>query len=425
MKNKIELILEAKNALEDLFFGTEAATSLMNKFHNIIEAELRDAWDNFFTIPNEVSMRELMFNVMEKLSPEDKLSEQSKTEIDIFQYFIDNGLTLKEKINEQKFGREIRKNSYSYNAMLKNTFVGVYMNYENFISTFMSTYFKLNPKRISREKTVVLDDVLKSKNINELIDIFVEKEVEEMMRKPSKQIHEEIYKLNFNTEFYSKFKLRIHEISARRNVIVHNGSKINAQYIKSCGNIFNFKIDSEVELDTRYILESIDILVTNTIIMCCSFLNSLNLSIEDVNEIKPLTDAISTISFYFLNDHKWQFTYYIYKIIKEIDSMSNFQEGYVLNYLLSGKQIKDESCQEEIRKYNYSSRTLLYQVGYLGMECKHKELLDLLSTVKLDEIEDFGKDSFQSWPIFLDLRTKHPEEFSKIIKLFENKTKLV
>ena len=78
--------------------------------------------------------------------------------------------------------------------------------------------------------------------------------------------------------------------------------------------------------------------------------------------------------------------------------------------MLSGKKINDDKALNDIRNYNYSSREIIYRIGYFGMLCDYDKVKKLIESVEETPINSI---SLIEWPIFLDLRSENEKNSTK------------
>ncbi|MUH35384.1 hypothetical protein D9O36_05995 [Zobellia amurskyensis] len=121
----------------------------------------------------------------------------------------------------------LRKDLISYVAYLEALFQDV-----------NRIIYKENPNYISGEKQISWNDILDKENYQEIVDFVIEKQLEKSgYDKLSKQIERlnnepYLFKILIKKEKIKELELLV----ATRNLIIHNGNKITAEYLALCDN---------------------------------------------------------------------------------------------------------------------------------------------------------------------------------------------
>lgn len=390
--------------------------------HDSVFNNLLSTFERFFVIPPSAQKNPGMqilkvykdFNVT-ALNPLDldsikSLSLEIKESLDKKGFRFNVNTTIKdfEILTENiSLSEQISKASFI------NAITSAVMNYENLISTLLRYFYNNNQDSIENEISINIKKLASFESIKDIQHAMIETQVESIMKLPFVDMHKKLSKGPYNVEYYNFYKNNINEIFSRRNSLVHNNAVVSGQYLQTSGNIFNLKKGDSLVPSSEYVVNAIDILLTQGLLMIISQWNKENHAEIDPNLIIDTNKSIERISFKLLTAEKWNHTFHIYKVLKDSDIFNDYSEIFMMNYLLSGKHIGDKDCLSKIKKYNYLSRELDFKIGYLGMVCNYDGIISLLN----DKNNSFSKRCLNEWPIFSELRKKNPLKFNEILEL--------
>lgn len=126
-------------------------------------------------------------------------------------------------------------------------------NFEGIMADSLRAICYACPDAMKRKKTVEWETILSCHGWDELIDILVERFVRDMGWVPlEKQLDMFIEDFNLEIEFSDEDRATIKEVELIRNLIVHNGGKVNQEYI-TLRKPNNLKIGEYLPLDDDYL----------------------------------------------------------------------------------------------------------------------------------------------------------------------------
>lgn len=146
----------------------------------------------------------------------------------------------------------------------RHTLVMLFSLYDSYLSTLLRVTYKSKPEKlIGKDKVVSFEEVTLASDLDGLIDIFIKKEVEKLMRDSH---HQQLSYLD------KKFKLGLKdnfsgwpdfvESAERRNLFVHTGGVISQQYLNVSKNndytVKGLNLGEVLEVDDEYIQRAID-----------------------------------------------------------------------------------------------------------------------------------------------------------------------
>ena len=117
-----------------------------------------------------------------------------------------------------------------------------------FLSDTLHIVFLNNPDQLNRkDKTITYQEIHGLKSINEASDKFISKEVEKILREDHNcQIDYLDKRLKLGLKEQITCRPAFIEVTERRNLFVHNGSKVNRKYIEKCKQ-HNVKLNSKIK----------------------------------------------------------------------------------------------------------------------------------------------------------------------------------
>ena len=152
----------------------------------------------------------------------------------------------------------------------RRTLINAVAIFENYLSILTTIVFEDFPgKLISHENSKnedgyqkLLKNIVESIDKNEIVKRIVEEKVRSIFYgKPSSYFRN--IKLEFGNHFTSNFKdeLEIYEeITARRNIIIHNNGKVDRKYLREIKGS-GFKLGQTVPIDSEYLRNAIMLLL--------------------------------------------------------------------------------------------------------------------------------------------------------------------
>lgn len=178
----------------------------------------------------------------------------------------ENGDIVRLKFTNERVYQVMKKLSfnerYSDSASIMNraALTALLAEYEAYLIEFLLIASQDVPDKILPKDAMISLSELKSySSINEAINARKTKAIEDLMRESHFEALKSIYnKFGLTENFSDQIFIDFREICARRNIIVHNGAKVNQRYIDDClhaGLKENWlpKIGDNVEIDPEYL----------------------------------------------------------------------------------------------------------------------------------------------------------------------------
>lgn len=208
-------------------------------------------------------------------SRRDELKKIAKTinkyskeiEIDGQKHIMADGPHAINKLRDAISASEAVIESKAIDSLIKSLFIGLFSEYDHFIGELMKVLYSENPnllKSISRE--ISLTELIEYKDIQEVKNEMLEKEIESLRRESYIAQFEQLEK-KFGIDTLRSFKEwpEFVEISQRRNLFTHNDGRISQQYLNVCNKnkcslIEGNEIGKRLEINSEYFHRSIFVL---------------------------------------------------------------------------------------------------------------------------------------------------------------------
>lgn len=164
---------------------------------------------------------------------------------------------IKQALNRIEKIRQ-RKASNDDPIILEGLFVLAVASFENSINDTLRIFFKHIPQKLSiKNESLSKEDLLS----NNLLEIISERKVLALSYKNLKdwlKYFFEISSLEEDNFFTSDYFLKLQEIKASRNLLLHNNLITNSMYLESAGDYKRANyIGSQLEIDQVYLYDSI------------------------------------------------------------------------------------------------------------------------------------------------------------------------
>lgn len=324
----------------------------------------------------------------------------------------DEGKTIKKtigipnnKIDEfEKIKKRLDLYENALNLLPKSIFVGMISAYDAFLSKLVKTFFELKPELINAlNRNFSLSEIREYKNIDEISNLAIEKEIEDNMRGSHEQQIEWIEK-RFNIADLKKklepeFKSFI-EITERRNLFVHCDGVISDQYVKTCdkhGINRKFQKKDSLKVDRKYLKESHN--VTYIIGVKISQLLWRNLF---KNDLERADNSLIEITFELLKAEEYQLAIILLSFAKDLKHYSNVERiVFLLNLAIAYKwNGNNEDCLSIINSEDWSAIDSKYKLAVFVLRDEFEAAKELM----IDIGNKFAEEDYKTWPLFKEFR---------------------
>lgn len=330
-------------------------------------------------------------------------------------------------LNPYKSLGEARKiysiSEYTLVTMYNNILLSILIEFENIIGRILKKIITAYPEPYVKDKNISYAKVIESKDINDVKEKIIDNEVDSLMRENIFEWMNILQrKHGIIIQVENLYVQKFIEAYLRRNIIVHNDSKVNQDYIngmKKAGKTISEKSIGKKLLCTKTYIENVIDASIYTIICICY--NSLKLFKD---EEEKLVDKMIEFGFEKIKNEEYDLAREIHKLIKDNDGLDQQSRIYALiNYWQTFKwSNKYEEVKDEIDKFDISAYEDLIKLAVFALREEYDNLSDLLnSKFSEDKQNEELAIQLEEFPIFKEVRKKkfykelkenYPEAFS-------------
>jgi len=206
----------------------------------------------------------------------------------------------------------------------------------------------------------------------------------------------------------------INEMIERRNIIVHNDSKINRRYLKNVDlpvipeKTKDLKEGQKIIIKEDYFMAVLnEVVIAGTILIQCCWRGWEKDDISDADEelIRNIYDALC--------EEEWRIAEKLGLFSKECEVYNEQHRLYLdINYCQSLKwQNKKKELEKELEKFDESSLRPIYVLALSALKSdRDKFYKNIKKAITIDRLK---KKDLMEWPLFRELR-KDPNYEKKI-----------
>jgi hypothetical protein len=291
--------------------------------------------------------------------------------------------------------------------LYKSAFIMLVSYFDFLISDLIHYFYQRYPESLSgKELSITLHELKLCDHLTEAMDYIVNKEADKVLYdslESQKGYLKNYLKIDIkeNIIYWDK----INEAIERRNIIVHNNSKINRRYLKSVDlsiipeKTKNLKEGKEIGINEDYFTIVFDeILIAGIILIqnCWRKWRKDDVNGADVQLISCMYDALS--------QEKWTVVERLGLFSKECEVSNERSRLYLnINYCQSLKwQNKKEDLEKELLKFDTSTLSPKYILALCALKSDRNNFYkNIEGAIVVDEMKE---DDFMEWPLFREFR---------------------
>ena len=372
--------------------------SVVDKTNNSInETALKTAYDTF--IIDDIKLKDIVTNI--------SIKEGSKN----IQFTFAPKYKSKKQFNPN-IARIKYKEAQRYESIFSRSIVSdIIVTFESLLTKILNILILSNPFPYLEGETIPLANYFLEdthKTLTEKIEKVVEKKMYDSLSTFEQILQTE--RIDIDKDVLALFK----EIYYRRNIIIHNDSVVNKQYLNSIHTNFrkNIKIGETLICDTLYIDKAFDVVQELFFFLFYGIFKNYQ---PDTGYM----DIISNYAFKKLQEKEYNVAKIIYKKISTNNEIEFIEKMmYRINYINAVKQLGETQLFiEEMKGLDVSIATDNFKIAKLCLLDKNKEIYDLLNKTYPSS---FGAIELKEWPIFINFReseeyknfcSEHSEDF--------------
>ena len=313
--------------------------------------------------------------------------------------------------------------------LYRSAFVMLVSYFDFLISDLIHYFYQRYPKSLSgKELSITLNELKLCGHLTEAMDYIVNKEVDKVLYdglEGQKGYFKKFLKIDIKENIIHWDK--INEAIERRNIIVHNNSKINRRYLKSVDlsiipeKTKDLKEGKKIHINEDYFTIIFDeIFITGIILIqnCWRKWKNDDIDNADYYLIRNMYDALC--------QEKWIVAERLGFFSKECKAFCESNRLYFdINYCLSLKwQNKKDKLEKELLKFDRTTLSPIYILALYALKSdRHNFYKSIEGAIIVDKIKE---NDFMEWPLFRELRKKPDYEErikSAFISVSQNKSK--
>jgi hypothetical protein len=300
------------------------------------------------------------------------------------------------------FISNINRQKYLYSSAL----VSLTSIVEWYISDLLHKYYELYPDSLGTKAPVFsLADLRAFDSIRDAERHLIETKVEDVLRSSlGDWISHLKNSLNLSLGYLDRDMGVLTEIFQRRNLLVHNGGKVNSIYLSKVPeeHRIGVTLGNEIAVDSTYIESAIDAIERNFLLIGADLWKTL----DKKNNDRP--EVLNRLAYSHLKDDRWSIAESLsYFSIRDKDTSELHRLTAQINYWQSLKwQGKYAQVADEIEKADFSAKDAVFQMSKAVLQGDVKSAVSLITTATKNgslEAADLAE-----WPLFRELRETTP-----------------
>jgi len=304
--------------------------------------------------------------------------------------------------------------------LYKSAFVMLISYFDFLISDLIHYFYQSFPESLTgKELSITLNELKLCNDISEGISYMVNREIEKVSYK---SLDDQIRYFENYLKIDCKKNLinwnGITETVERRNIIVHNDSKINRRYLKNVDlsiipeKTKDLKEGREILIREDYFMTAFyEIFIGGIILLQCCW------RAWEKDDIENADGELIEIIYDTLREEEWKVAERLGLFSKECKVYDERNRLYLdVNYCQSLKwQNKTEQLEKELEKFDVSSLGPKYILALAALKSDREQFYrNIKKAIAIDEIK---KENLMEWPLFREFR-KDPEYEKRIKKAF-------
>lgn len=318
--------------------------------------------------------------------------------------------------------KSLKNTDYQEDLLYRSSLLNLISSLEWFLSQLLHFYFEQFPDAVgTRDKVFSIDDLKAFNTIQDARQHLIDSKVEDILRESFeywiKYLKERI---NLSMSYIEPYMAQMTEVYQRRNIIVHNGGRINSIYLSKVDPILakTLNIGDKVEINSGYFNDTIDAFEL------CFMLIAAELWKKLKPEDEERSGTILDLAFNHISEERWKIGegLSLFLIQDKLMPESRRLRGQV-NYWQSLKwQDRFEEIRSEVENADFSAKEPIFRLVLFALLDKEEEFFSLVPTVIKNE--DLSYQELDTWPIFRSIRKSEKYAYFRQsnIKHFKDET---
>ena len=295
--------------------------------------------------------------------------------------------------------------------LYKNSLISLLSSVEWFFSQILHLHFDKFPDAAGiNKKSLTLEDLKTFDSVRDAERYLIDQKIESILRGSFKDWvnilkNDLSLKLDYLEEYYDD----LIEIYQRRNLLVHNGGKVNSIYLSKVNESYKkeYKIDDRLYVEKEYLENAIDQFHLIFILIASELWKKL----EPESENRAKYIMILGYDYLVKNNWKVSKTANIFLMNDKKMPVANRTSAQLNVWLCEKNQNGKEKALDLYKNVDYSDKSLLFQVALGALKDEQEFCLNNFSN--LLKSEDLTPEDLMEFPIFEEVRQN--EKFKEFI----------
>ena len=351
------------------------------------------------------------------------INEVNKDDKKISYKFKRKGDSLNKQKNIEESRKVVSIGYYTLNTMYNNILISILIEFENIMTRIFEKVITKYPDAYLDDTKVSYAEIIKVKDIGQIKREIVSNEVNQLMRESIfKWIRtlEKKHKLTISLE--NQYIKNFIEAYLRRNIIVHNESRINIDYINGMKTINKDIPESMIGENLNCTKEYIDKIIDSSIYLIIYIINQILILFKEENE--SFTSAILNMGFEKIKNEEYDLAREIFRLLKDNKTLDQQTKVYsLINYWQTYKWTdRYEEIRNELEKFDISAYEELIKLAVYALMDDYEKIENILSYEFNEEkqneelaieLEDFPVfKQLRKQKFYQDLKEKYPDVFA-------------
>lgn len=343
------------------------------------------------------------------------VNEVSKVEKRVSYKFNRKG----DNLNKQKSIDESRKvistGYYTLTTMYNNLLVSIMVEFENIITKIFEKIMNKYPNAYLENTSISYAKIIKSQDLNEVKKEIIDMEIDLLMRENIFKWFKKIEKnhkiiISLENAYMKKFI----EAYYRRNIIVHNDSKINSAYIIGMKNIGTDIPEKTIGKKMICTMKYIEDIISASIYVVIYLLTQILVLFED--ESNDFINSLVDYAYEKIKNEEYNLAREICRLLKDNKKLDKQSQIYsLINFWQTYKWTKQyEEVKEDIENFDISAFDDLIKLAIYALRDEYNKIEQILKNEFNEEKQnDELAINLESFPVFKEVRN---QQFYKNLK---------
>lgn len=286
--------------------------------------------------------------------------------------------------------------------LYKNSLISLLSSVEWYFSQILHFHFDKYPDNAGiNKKSLTLEDLKTFETVRDAERFLVDQKIESILRGSFKDWVQVLKNdLNLKLKFLDSYYDDLTEIYQRRNLLVHNGGKVNSIYLSkiSKSHKSEFNIDDKLTVEKEYLENAIDQFHLIFILIASELWQKLEP--ESEHRGKYLMD----LGYDYLVKNNWTVSKTANEFLMTDDKMpvASKTAAQLNSWLCDKNNVGKEKAFELYKDVDYSDKSLLFQVALNAL--KDEQEFCIKNFGQLLKSEDLLPEDLMTFPIFEEIR---------------------